>query len=106
MKSVAADFAPESYQRGIEFGMKKGVINLLVMEIGTRFGFLPIGYAAKLNAIDDVDTLISVGVSILKTETIEEFKALVDIALEGHQLTPCNDEVLPVVLHCQEPAES
>ncbi|SMP83286.1 hypothetical protein SAMN06295888_1812 [Desulfonatronum zhilinae] len=70
---------------GRQEGELKGVRTTLLNQAAAKFEYVPVGFSKKVHAIEDIDTLNSLSLSLLKADTLETFEALVDKATAPKQ---------------------
>lgn len=81
MQTVADQIRAESrsvfVQEGEKKGELKGIRTTLLNQSTAKFGYVPVGFSSKINAIEDIDTLNALSIGLLKAESLEAFEALV-----------------------------
>ncbi len=87
MQTVADQIRAESksifVQEGEKKGELKGIRTTLLNLATAKFGYVPVGFSSKINAIEDIDTLNALSIGLLKAESLEAFEALVDKATKS-----------------------
>ena len=78
MQTVADQIRAESRSIFVQEGELKGVRTTLLNQSTAKFGYVPVGFSSKINAIEDIDTLNALSIGLLKAESLEAFEALVD----------------------------
>ena len=86
MNTLADQWMRQGRDKGLVDGRHegelKGIRTTLLNFATAKFGYVPVGFSQKLHAIEDIDTLNALSISILKLESLEALEALVDKAIK------------------------
>ena len=80
MNTLADQWMRQGEVVGEQKGELKGVRTTLLNQAAAKFEYVPVGFSQKINAIEDIGTLNSLSLGLLKSDTLEAFEALVDKA--------------------------
>ena len=76
----------EGWRDGLGEGKREGKVEGIrstILDFAlAKFDHIPLGFTQKLNSIEDIGTLKGLSVSLIKSETIEDFQARVDQAIK------------------------
>lgn len=75
---IRADERIVALQDGEKIGEQKGIRTTLLNQAAAKFDYVPVGFSKKIHAIEDIDTLNSLSISLLKSESLEAFERIVD----------------------------
>ncbi|WP_045221321.1 Rpn family recombination-promoting nuclease/putative transposase [Desulfonatronum thioautotrophicum] len=70
-------------KRGRHEGKLEGIRTTLLNQAAAKFEYVPVGFSNKINAIEDVGTLNSLSLGLLKSDSLEAFESLVDKATQA-----------------------
>lgn len=85
MDTLADQWMRQGEVVGEQKGELKGIRSTILDQILAKFEHIPMGFASKLNAIEDIGTLKGLSVNLIKAESLESFLGMVDRATEPGQ---------------------